>query len=71
MAENIFTKEKSVRVYDDKTGAYVRVGPDRDGLDLCEISYNEGKQPMEDEKIIIMPWGMARLLAEAIQDDLP
>jgi len=36
-----YTTEKFIRVYDDKIGSYIEVGPDGDGLDLVDISYNE------------------------------
>jgi hypothetical protein len=41
-----YSIEHFVRVYDDKTGGYVQIGPDSDGLNLIEIGAwdNEGER---------------------------
>jgi hypothetical protein len=30
--------ERFLRIYDDKSGDYIQVGPDRDGLDMIELT---------------------------------
>jgi len=61
---NTFSLETMYRVWDDKTGDRVEVGPDSDGLDLLEIrSYtNDGKL----EVSILLKPEMAPLVADAI-----
>jgi hypothetical protein len=66
-----FTIEQHIRVYDDKHGWYVTVRPDRDGSGACEIAWNDGSDAVKDERCIVMPWPMARLLAGAIADLTP
>lgn len=56
------TTETLVRVYDDAHGWYVQIGPDRDGLGLCEISYHEG----DDVRSIVIPWNIAERVGVAI-----
>lgn len=46
------------RVYDDDSGAYIEVGPDRDGLDLVEVRTTT--------KDTVMHPKQARLLAKAL-----
>jgi hypothetical protein len=61
-----FTDETYVRIYDDQSGHFWQVGPDRDALDLCEISYFEDDllKPMRS---MTVPWPAALLMASAIQ----
>lgn len=65
-----FTKETFVRIYDDDGGNFYQVGPDRDSLDLCEISSNDGDQRQPTHYVTI-PWKAAKLLAEAILEVAP
>lgn len=65
MADTL-TVEHHIRIYNDQEGYYVTVRPDRDGLNLCEIAYNDGDQAVKDERSIMIPWNMAKLMAEGI-----
>ncbi len=58
-----FTTDTFKRVYNDKTGEHVQVGPDRDGLALCEIIQGTSS-------IVMMP-EEARLVALAILELYP
>ena len=60
-----YSVEAFVRIFDDESGTYFQAGPDRDGLDLCEISANEGDQS-KPTHYVVMPWAAAVLLAEAV-----
>lgn len=41
MADEKYTLETSVRVYDNRHGTYYQVAPDEDGLGLVTLSYCE------------------------------
>ena len=69
--EPTYTIESHMRVYDDKHGWYVTVRPDRDGGGCCEIAWNDGDDQVKDERCIVMPWDMARLMAQAILNTTP
>lgn len=58
------TTETLVRVYDDDHGWFVQVGPDADGLGLCEIRYEEEGRKTS----IIIPWSVAERVGIAIGD---
>jgi hypothetical protein len=63
MSESKYSIETHVRVYDNKTGDYIAVGPDPDGLDMVELKY----VPIIGHKIdFYMPRGQAILVAQAI-----
>lgn len=63
-----FTTEFSARVYNDDTGTYVQIGPDRDGLGLCRLVHGEaGVEEIE----IHMSWDQATAVANAILDIAP
>lgn len=66
MSGRSYTVEHHMRVYDDQHGSYVTVRPDPDTGDLCHISTNEGGKDDQDSPGIIIPWPMARLMAQAI-----
>ncbi len=59
-----YSAETFIRIYDDKTGEHVQVGPDADGLDCVEISQREQSGKIE-ARITIQP-EQALLLAKAI-----
>jgi hypothetical protein len=69
--EATYTVEHHMRVYDDKHGWYVTVRPDRDGGGACEIAWNDGDDQVKDERCIVLPWPMARLMAQAIVSATP
>lgn len=65
MAEiETFSTETFIKVFHNKNGYYVQVGPDRDGLELCEIIYYEGDK--NTERSFTIPWEMASHLVGAI-----
>ena len=66
MIGELFTVEASVRIYNDKYGDYVYVGPDADGLDLFDIRYVEPSGKILST-LTIEP-ARARLVAQAILD---
>jgi hypothetical protein len=58
-----YSIETHVRVYDNNTGDYITVGPDRDGLDMVELKY----VPVIGHKIdFCMPKEEAILVAQSI-----
>lgn len=69
MAENLST-EYQARIYDNNHGYFVEVKPDSDGLNLCEIRYDEGNKEARDSSIIIS-WDMAEAMAKAILELKP
>jgi len=52
------------KIYDDKTGDMLEIGPDADGLDMVAIFY--GYEGQKKEQRISMPPDQARLVAAAI-----
>ncbi len=62
MAQSIST-EFSARIYNDSTGDYVQIGPDPDGLDLCQITKHEKGGPTI---MMIIEWDVAKALAKSI-----
>lgn len=59
--------EHSARVYDNDHGFYVSVGPDRDGLGLCEMLYRDGDKDAV-ERSFSVSWEHAEQFAKAILD---
>ena len=57
-----YTTETHFKIFNDSSGAALRVGPDADGLGLVEI---DGK---DDFGRIVLPPEMARRLAAVIAD---
>lgn len=66
-----YSTEHSVKVWNDKTGDHVYIGPDSDGLDLLEIrrtdkaGHEEGRIIMTKEEALAVAEGikaMAELL---------
>lgn len=60
--------ERSIRIYDDDHGWFVRVGPDGDSLGMCQISYHEDEKDTRLERSLSLPWEHAEALAKAILD---
>jgi hypothetical protein len=60
-----FTSENIVRVYDD-SGNFWQIGPDRDGLELCELAYYEGDNLNKPLNSFTMPWKAAVLFAQGM-----
>jgi hypothetical protein len=61
-----FTDETFVRIYDDKTGDYWQVGPDRDSLGLCEIGFYSGGT-QKPENYLVVPWAVALMMSRSIE----
>jgi hypothetical protein len=61
-----FTSETYVRIYDDKHGSFWQAGPDRDGLDLCELSYHDGDGDEKPMHSFTIPWQAAVMFAQGI-----
>lgn len=59
-----YSVETHVKIWNDKTGCHINVGPDRDGLDLVEIRCitSDGK---EERQLVVTP-EEARMLAAAL-----
>jgi len=55
-----FSIERSYRIYNDTTGAYIEVRPDRDGLGLIEI--------VQEKTIITVEPQMLGLLSKVLFD---
>lgn len=66
MTDEKVSLEYSARVYNDEYGYFASVGPDGDGLGLCELKYSEadGTKPIS----FVITWQMAEKLAGAILD---
>lgn len=64
MSNDTYTVEHHMKVHDDKTGDYIKIGPDPDGLNLCEIEMM-GKNGTSDGRLVI-PWPLARIMAQAV-----
>lgn len=69
IGENKLAKTHSVEFYiricDDESGDYVQLGPDKDGLDMVEISSHcDGKETSS----VVMPIEVANKLQQAIRD---
>jgi hypothetical protein len=58
--------EHTIRVYDDNHGWFISIGPDRDGLGLCRVAYQESEDDSQSMREISMPWEHARAVAMAI-----
>ena len=65
MSEDKYTVEHHAKVFCDTSGDYVKIGEDRDGLDLCEMSY-VGSDGEAASTAICIPWEMAEKAAHAI-----
>jgi hypothetical protein len=61
-----FTDETFVRIYNDKTGEYWQLGPDRDSLGLCEIGfYTAGI--LKPESYLVLPWPVALMMSQSME----
>lgn len=54
-----YSVETFVRIHDDKSGDYIQVGPDRDGIGNVEITTSDGEA-------IVMPAVLARLVSHEL-----
>lgn len=68
-------KTHSVEIYfricDDDSGDYIQLGPDKDGLDMVEISSHAHvnlKEGVKETGHIVMPIEVANKLQQAIRD---
>ena len=66
-----YTVEHHMRIYDDTHGWYVTVRPDTDIGESCEIAWNDGGPNDKDSQVVVLPWPMARLMAQAILNASP
>ena len=60
-----YSVETFIRVYDNKTGEFIQVHPDVDGLDLIEVTEFHNTE-VAMGKICLGPPEQAMLVAEAI-----
>lgn len=75
IGENKLAKTHSVEIYfricDDESGDYIQLGPDKDGLDMVEISSHVHvslKEGVKETGHIVMPIEVANKLQQAIRD---
>ena len=73
IGENKLAKTHSVEIYfricDDDSGDYIQLGPDKDGLDMVEISSHVSlKEGVKETGHIVMPIEVANKLQQAIRD---
>lgn len=61
-----FSKERLIRIWNDKTGTFIQVAPDSDGLDLVTISSHASTA--KAELAITMTKEEALFVAEAIRE---
>lgn len=60
-----YSTEFYIRICDDESGDYIQLGPDKDGLDMVEISSHcEGAETGS----VVMPIEAANKLQQAIRD---
>ncbi len=64
MSEPTYTLETLHRIYNDKTGEYLQIGPDGDGVDMVDIRSID-PQGKEFSRVTI-PLEMARLVGSAL-----
>ncbi len=61
-----YSTETFVRIYDDRNGSFVEIGPDRDGLDLVEICQKDSPREKCDIRFVTMGSEQAILMAQAV-----
>ena len=66
--KKMYSTEHIIQIWDDKSGEKWEVGPDRDGLDLVEVRYEDSDS---HKKEIIMPKEVAVRLAKSILELYP
>jgi hypothetical protein len=59
-----YSTETFVKVFDDDNGFHILIGPDRDGLECCEIRYVDAAD--KNQPSIVMDWPMAVMVAQAV-----
>ena len=71
MAKKNSTLEMQFNIFNDTTGEWFEVSPDRDGLDMIEIRYYDGSNPaptysliFDDEKAQFLHIALGKLLEE-------
>lgn len=64
MSDEVWTSERSIKIWNDKTGYNIYVGPDSDGLDLVEITTKDASGRVEATAIIDRTAALA--IADAI-----
>jgi hypothetical protein len=63
-----YTTEVNLRIYNDRDGDFVQVGPDADALDLVELRQYDAQEKILSR--ITMEPEQAQLLAKAINEYL-
>ena len=68
MGDTKYSIEKTYKVWDDKEGVYIEVGPDSDTGSLVQVSTEGNPQSMQyyGRCRVVMEPEMARLLADAL-----
>ena len=61
-----YTTEKHFKIFDDKTGCHITIGPDRDGLELVEMRHIDSVGTTHDFPPITADF--FRVLAKAASD---
>ena len=68
-----FTKERVIKIWNDKTGEHVDVGPDADGLDLVEIVSRdstgtaEARLTMQREQALLVAAAIVELYGPVVE----
>lgn len=62
----MYTYERVIKIYNDKSGDYIYVGPDADGLDMVEIRDVDMRGPITAR--IAFTKEQALLVAQAIHE---
>lgn len=61
-----YSVEKSAKIFNDVTGKFISIGPDRDGLDLVEIiDEDNNKIVISQEEALLI----AKVLSEIYKND--
>lgn len=62
-----FTVEKVMKIWDDKVGEYLQIGPDGDGLGLLDLQYVDVTGKINSR--IVLPREMLLVVARVILDN--
>lgn len=67
MPDPKYSIEITHRIYNNGTGTFLQISPDKDGLDPCVITHYIDSKP---EAEIIIPWNLARLLGKVLLNEI-
>ena len=65
-----FSSEKCIKVWNDGTGERIEIGPDSDGLELCQVRYytDDGKNGaelvMQPKQAVMVAYAILELFGE-------